>query len=292
MADLIVRAHRQWLGAYKSWLKAVTGLCLCSLLIANGYAASGALAPEYEADRLVMAAEHALQQDRITDAATYLTQVRQLDVAPPPEYHYFQAQLFERESQYAKALMHYQSYVNQGGKKGRFYRQSLAQITELEKRTQASAPLPQSQLQWGGFTPEQSDANYRQRLLALYKTTSHQLALTRHINSLLRFYALADEQSEYFEIVATGHHIQTLRRSDPDDARATAIKTTQHRFSVYGLNPYLKASCGKNLTFGQACWFYAPQSTQEWLAVQDNPLAAAELEKALAALIKTLQKNK
>lgn len=292
MAELNVRSRRQRLSIYAAWFNVLIGCCLSALLIANGHAASNTLAPEFEADRLVMAAEHALAQDQLTDASRYLAQVSQLDITPPPEYHYFQALLLERKSHYGKALIHYRTYVNQGGKSGRFYRQSLGQITELERLVQGDTSNSQPEIQWGGFTADQSDAAYQQRLLALYKTPSPEAALTHHINSLLRFYALPQAQGEYFEIVTRKHRIQTLRRSDPEDGRAVAIKENQLDFSVYGLNPYLKSSCGKNLTFGQACWFYAPQSAQEWLAVQNNPVAAAELEKALAALIKTLQKNK
>ncbi len=276
---------------------------LCLLILLNVYTPAlnaAELAPEFEADRLLLATEQALSANAYTPAQGYLNEITKLGVKPPNEYYYFLGRVLANQSQYDDAVKNFTRYVNNAGKKARFYHESLTAITELEQHQHASAPTNhQSQrLQWGGVIDGQTDEQYTQRLLKLYKTQQDITALSRHINSLLKFYALPNsanstiEPSGYYQLNVRGSRIATVLLQDPDaNTEQRAAKITGYQFSVYGINPYMKATCGKSLEVGQACWFNKPESSEPWLVLQANLVGATELEKALSVLIKTIQRN-
>ncbi|UTA49267.1 hypothetical protein L1F30_06935 [Simiduia sp. 21SJ11W-1] len=275
---------------------------LAVLLVVIALAAAGrthgaSLAPEFEADRLLLAAEQALADNQYASAEQHLADIAKLGISLPNEYHFFKGQILANESQYTQATDHFTRYVNQAGKNARFYQQSLAAITDLKRRKQPK-PLEKSSgdlLQWGGISDGKSDAQYTAQLKQLYKTGSDATALTRHINSLLKFYALpasSNYAGGYFQLKVSGNRIATVIKQDPsNNSGKRAAKISGYQFSAFGVNPYLSAECGKNLDFGEACWFTKPESIDPWIVVKPNKVARAELEKALSVLIKTLQRR-
>lgn len=260
-------------------------------------AVSSELAPEFEADRLILATEQALNENQFSTAEQYLEDIGKLGINPPTQYYFFKGQVLANGSQYSEATKHYTRYVNLAGKDGRFYQESLAAITDLKRRKQSAAPNSDAKgaLQWGAIAEGKSDTAYTTQLKQLYKTGSDVTALTRHINSLLKFYALPSNThyaGGYFQLKVSGNRIATVVKVDPkNNENKRAVKVSGYQFSAFGVNPYLNAECGKNLDFGEACWFNRPESIDPWIVLKNSDVATQELEKALSVLIKTLQRR-
>lgn len=123
---------------------------------------------------------------------------------------------------------------------------------------------------------------YVAHLKTLYKTQDAKVALNRHINSLLQFYAHAEEE-QFYQLKIKGTELVTHRRNG--DSREISSM-----FSVYGLNPYVKSECGKQATYSPACWIKAPHNGDPWLIIKPNQEGIEEIRKATTALLIELQK--
>lgn len=123
---------------------------------------------------------------------------------------------------------------------------------------------------------------YVAHLKSLYKTDDSRLALSRHINSLLKFYALGGKHP-VFRIRVKGSDLLTYRHSE--DSRETS-----DIFTVYGLNPYVQSECGKQAIYAPACWIKNPATGDPWLIIQPEKAGIEELRKATTALLIELQR--
>lgn len=123
---------------------------------------------------------------------------------------------------------------------------------------------------------------YVAHLKSLYKTQDAKLALSRHLNSLLQFYAYGDE-TEFYQLKIRGTELVTHRRHG--DSREISSM-----FSVYGLDPYVKSECGKQATYSPACWIKGPHNGNPWLIIKPNQEGIEEIRKATTALLIELQK--
>lgn len=265
-------------------------LAVIALLLAAPVCPASALAPAYEADRLLLASEAALSEKLYSEARQYLDQARALGVQLPAEFHYYQAQVREHDGQTAKAQQSYEAYVNQAGKEGRYYRPALKSITRL-KAQQGNPDRGSQQIVWQDQRLQALSGDaYTARLQQLYRSDSAEQALLLHINSLLRFYALYDDGNaswQRYELALGTSGIQTRLRQQGQGGSESRLKTDT--LPVFGINPYLDSRCGKEATYEPACWISHPQSGQPWLLVRQDPSAVAEIGKALSELIKRLQ---
>ncbi|AGN11263.1 hypothetical protein M5M_00527 [Simiduia agarivorans SA1 = DSM 21679] len=123
---------------------------------------------------------------------------------------------------------------------------------------------------------------YVAHLKTLYKTKDAKLALSRHINSLLQFYAYGEE-THHYQLKIKGTELVTHRRSG-DSREISSL------FSVYGLNPYVKSECGKQATYSPACWIKGPHNGDPWLIIKPNQEGIEEIRKAATALLIEMQK--
>ncbi|MDN3639435.1 hypothetical protein QWY82_11530 [Simiduia curdlanivorans] len=249
------------------------------------------LDPQFEADRLLMATEAALSRGDIAEAKAHKKDAQALKIALPADFDYFIALLLEHDGNTAKAIASFERYVGQTGKTGRFYKESLAGITRLKNKPVSNTQSNAQDIAWGG--PSQltlSGAEYSKKIQKLYKAPSASEGLRRHINSLLQFYGTpyqASDNKHFYELIIEQDMLITLLRADND---SRDIRVNNARFSVFGLDPYVKSDCGKGIADGPSCWIKDPRSGQPWLIIKPSDEGIAELSKALTLLIRQLQR--
>lgn len=283
---------RVFLSLPAAWLSLPLVLCL---LLASPFALS--LKPSHEADRLVMAAEEALTNGNADAAEDYLLQARQLGVELPPEYDFFYGQLLRKKGDLNRARSHLEQYVDRAGSQGEHYREALTLITEVERARNgrsgtksASAGEGTAELRWA-----EDHEEYVQKIQELYQQPDAVQALVQHINSLLKFYAYGDKR-----VVATNrplavpsqHRIHTTERGEivylSKFGEGDDLPFDEDRFPIYGIDPYIDVHC--NQTRGN-CWLIHPITAERWLQIVENEQGATELSKAIAELIKLMQKR-
>ena len=265
--------------------------CLTLTLFALLPSTSFSLDPQFEADRLLMATEAALSEGNITAAKAYKNDAQALKTQLPVEFEYYIALLHEHDGNTAKAVSAFERYVSQSGKGGRFYKESLAGITRLKSKPIKDTGPSAQEIAWGGQSNLNLSAEeYSQKIQKLYKAPSPIEGLRRHVNSLLQFYGtphLSGESKHFYEIQVDKNTLVTLLRADNE---SHDIKVNDARFSVFGLDPYVKSDCGKGTTDGPSCWIKDPRSGQPWLIIRPSKDGIAEISKALTLLIRQLQR--
>jgi hypothetical protein len=265
-----------------------------ALLLASPLALS--LKADHEADRLVLAAEQALTESKYAEASEYLAQARQLGIELPPDYDFAYGKLLRQNDDLNRARTHLERYVDRSGRQGEHYEEALALITQIERSRNgrdsggASTSGSTAELRWA----EDNEA-YVKDIQALYQQIDPITALTRHINSLLKFYAYGDER-----VIASSRRIETPSRhqihtSDRGEiislskfGRAEDEPFAEDRFPVYGIDPYIDVHCS---TTTANCWLLHPVTAERWLQIAENEQGATELSKAFAQLIKRMQKG-
>jgi len=257
---------------------------------------AAALSPSQEADRLLLAAEDALQDNDYNAAKTHLDKVYNLPVAQPPEFDYFIAKLYVHEGKNSEARRKLEQYVSKTGSDGRFYREALSTITQIEssQTKRASQPVntggnPKSEISWSS-----SSDKYVADIQQLYNTNDAISALTTHVNNLLKFYAYGDDRIVAASRMGTpsSHRIHTSPRGELVSINklgdGDTIPFTEDRFSVYGVNPYIHYDCNNVST---SCWLIHPVTGKRWIQIVQNEDAATELSKAMTQLLRRLQKS-
>lgn len=142
----------------------------------------------------------------------------------------------------------------------------------------------EAQLRWSEDTSE----DYLAQIQALYQLGDPSLALVRHINNLLEFYAYGDER-----VIAASrlgapsrHRIHLSDRGEIITLTTGSQSAGQDRLRVFGVNPYLRYQCMETTA---SCWVIHPVTAEPWLQIVENPEAGRELTRALAELIKQMQ---
>jgi hypothetical protein len=137
-------------------------------------------------------------------------------------------------------------------------------------------------------------ANYLAELKALYLTESERQALLAHSNSLLDSYALRaayqvgqprrEDRLYQLQVSAPGELLlrEEVRGQDG------AIRVSNQRLSVYGVDPYLRYECPRS---GASCVLHNPHDGRPLLSIRRDHQGAAELAKALSFLIRNLQRG-
>jgi hypothetical protein len=275
-----------------------TMICLSTLILLCASSASVALSPEHEADRLLIAVGDAFDQNQIKQAEQHLTAARKLGVALPADYLFFNGKLLALQNRNVEARLSLENYVEQTGKDARYYRDALGLLTSLQNNNQQS----KSKAAATTFTANDSLqvemtedlGKYVGHLQQLYDIDDAAQALTRHINSLLRFYAYNDDRIIASSRLGTPSRHQLVANNNSEIVSMNKIGAgdkvpfLENRFSVYGINPYVNYQCFDNTA---SCWFYHPITAERWIQIVNNRGAAEEVSRALSQLIKDLQKR-
>lgn len=251
------------------------------------------LKPSHEADRLLHAAEEAMGNNNYSQAEEHLNAARQLGIGLPPEYDFFQGKLLQQRDDLVRARGHLEQYVNQTGDSGPHYREALSLITRIEKqrsglaRANTDASRGTAEIRWAN-----DQEQYVEDIRELYQQPDASQALARHINSLLKFYAYSDERivAASRRITPSRHQIHTTDNGEIVSRNQIGTVDnqpfTEDRFSVYGIDPYIKHRCSQS-----SCWLMHPVTSERWLQIVENEDVAAELAKAVTHLIKRMQKG-
>lgn len=258
--------------------------------------ATWALQPNHEADRLLLAAEDAFANNNRGLAAEHLQAARQLGIALPAEYNFLYGKLLQQQNKASESRTYLERYVASEGNNGRFYRDALALITQIEKQNQ---PRPQPVARTSNSTAQitradGSEGSYGEKIQTLYNAETVREGLTVHLNNLLKFYAVGDER-----VVASTRTNKPSRHKIQYSSGGEIISFNQlglganapfkeDRFSVYGVNPIISYQCRAATS---SCWLFHPVTSQKWLQVVRNEDIALEISKAMSTLIKDLQKN-
>jgi len=273
----------------------VIRLALVCLVFATS---SGALAlkPSHEADRLLLAAEDAFAAGDRRQAESHLNAAMQLGIALPPEFNYLYGKLLAQQNKPAEARRYLEQYVNREGENGRYYRDALSLITEVQKQPQT--PNRSVAASSGGKAEirraDSGELPYVEHIQQLYGTGDAASALGLHVNNLLKFYAYGDERiiSSTRAGRPSRHKIQYSSSGEIISLNQVGNLTdspfTEDRFSVYGVNPHVSFECRAATS---SCWLYHPITSERWLQIVRNEEVALEISKALSQLIRNLQKS-
>jgi tetratricopeptide (TPR) repeat protein len=91
------------------------------------------LAPEIEADRLLILATEYTNQGRHDAATAEFMKILGLDTKLPDEFYYQYGRHFYATGDLEKAKRNFEIYLTNAGAKGQYYRQGLKMLTEIEK---------------------------------------------------------------------------------------------------------------------------------------------------------------
>ncbi|GAB1263332.1 hypothetical protein NBRC116493_25710 [Aurantivibrio infirmus] len=279
--------------------KHVQGLLFLSFALTSFLWASAALSlkPEYEADRLLMAAEQAFAISDFDQAAELLDRASQLGIELPADYDFLNGRLLQRSGQLEQAREKLESYVDKEGNEGIYYREALNLITDIERKQnqkQAVASLntdsinEKVEIRLSGTTEE-----YVAGLRNQYGLSDSRLALAAHINKLLKENAYTNEGVIAGSRLGTPsqHRINSTSAGEVvslnkiGDAESDPFR--EDRFPVYGLSPTISFDCGNTAS---SCWIRHPVTKQPWIQIRENERVANEVAKAISQLIRVLQK--
>lgn len=259
--------------------------------------AAQSLKPEYEADRLLMAAEEAVAENDFTLAAKHLDKASQLGIELPADYDFLNGKLLQRKGDLSDAREKLESYVDREGSEGLYYREALGLITEIEKKQnqkQEITSLDKNALnQKAEIRLSETSEEYIAKLRTRYGLKESKLALTAHINSLLKANAytnagvvagsrLGTPSQHRISSTSAGELVSLNRIGD-----AESDPFREDRFPVYGLSPTIRFDCGRSAA---SCWILHPVTKRPWLQIRENERTANEVAKAISQLIRVLQK--
>ena len=275
--------------------KSLTHIVLiCLMLTSSG--ATWSLTPSAEADRLLLAAEEAFANGSRRQAEQHLNDALKLGITLPADFNFLYGKLLVEQGKGIEARRYLEQYVNRVGDSGRYYRDALLLITDIQKQPQ---PTPRATASNGGGKAEirRADANsgsYVDYIRNLYGTQDAATALTQHINNLLKFYAYGDQRVVASTRAGTPsrHKLQYSSQGEIISFNQVGALTNspfkEDRFSVYGVNPHVSFQCRAATS---SCWLYHPVTSQRWLQIVNNEEVALEMSKALSQLIRNLQKS-
>lgn len=276
--------------------KTVSRLGLALVLVSGLWAGSaGALAPEHEMRRLMLATEEAVKAGNWGEAGEFLNRLQQLEGKKPVDYFFYRGQVMLQAGHLNEAQSALEAYVTQAGSDGSHYQAALKLITEVERARKSRAGAA-SQVA-AGEAPKiaviepaggQSIAALRQ----LYLADSDREALTLHLNSLLdvagwrkdRTVVRLDKPADVSYRVATRGStisIQEIRR----ESGSQVVRTTE-TLDVFGVNPLIEWDCESAVA---SCWVYDPRDGSRLLQLAMDREQARDVARTLGQLIRHLQ---
>lgn len=300
----------------------------CALTLAStacfSATTSNTLPVEIEAERLILAAKHAIENKEIEAAHNYLLRAEALNTPLANNFHFFRGKVSFFKHEIENAQQHLIQFAQRIEADNTYYEETLSLLTAIEKKgeeitkgTKKGTPQEKPHIQWHS---SKNSKPYLENLKRLYLTEHEKAALELHINDLLRSHPFsktpaspisaphkslgnpltlssAPHQSQNYNIQTTHQgaiktHLTTNNRSTPNNTTAPSpskeVTLNASELSVYGLSHQIEYKCSDTL---QRCWIKNPVSNAAWLELGNNESAAAELAKAMGYLVQVMQQQ-
>lgn len=265
---------------------------LAFALLAMTTALAHALPPEHEVQRLMLAVEDAVADERWSEAGDYLNRLQRIDAAKPPEYLYYRGRIMSDSGHYNEARSALENYIAGTGADGEHYTEALKLITEIER---ARGDRDRSRESGGERVAEISPAGQPdlERLRRLYLVDSDRQALVMHLNSQLELGAWrkearvirVGEPADVLYQVAIGNGEVLFRENRVESG--TDRRLISHSLRVYGVSANVRWDCESATN---ACWIYDPRDGSRFLQLANDRSVASEVASTLGQLIRQLQK--
>lgn len=256
-----------------------------------------------EADRLLLAAENAIESDNQHEARRFLSQAQALNTPLPNQFYFLYGTTLFQLDELDKASINLVKFVEAAERGSPDYKKALGLLTNIEKRnsqhrSSSNKPNTTSAKQPTSLI-ENTEVQYIKQLKQLYLTNSASDALLKHINEMLASYALKRPE----KIIKPGQQPLTRYRLNRDRSgnlitssqrinmrkkagTKSVIDTT--KINVYGVDPFITYRCSLGTN---SCWLRSPVNGDRWIEISNNKQAIAEIARASTALIKLLQKG-
>jgi hypothetical protein len=278
-------------------------LVFLGLSIASLSASALDLPVNAEADRLLLAAENAIESNNQHEAKNFLSQAQALNTPLPNQFYFLYGTTLFHLDELEKAATNLIKFVAAAERGSPDYNKALGLLTNIEKRNSqrqgtSNKPSVTSTKQPASLI-ENTEAQYIKQLKQLYLTNSASDALLKHINEMLASYALKRPEKiiklgqrplaryrlsrdRSGNLVTSSQKINVRKKTNSK----SVINTT--RINIYGVDPFVTYRCSQGTN---SCWLRSPVNGERWIEISNNEQAAAEIAKASTALIKVLQKG-
>jgi len=269
--------------------RAALALLACSWL---GITWAQGLPPKDEMQRLMLATEKAVTQQRWDDAARYLTQLQSLKVDKPVDYLFLRGEIMYHDKQYDEARSALNDYVVKAGEKASHYSKALELITAVDEaqREQSAQPARKSVA-----TIKPAGSDEIKRLEKLYLTDSPREALITYLNSQLDLHAWRGAGKVIHLDARRGVRYRlTVGKDGRLRVRTTRFKAngesvvTISSVDVFGINPMVTDECDD---VQHSCWIHDPRDGSRWLRLGPDQGAADDIARALTNLIRVMQRS-
>ncbi|OUS01825.1 hypothetical protein A9Q81_09665 [Gammaproteobacteria bacterium 42_54_T18] len=266
-----------------------------------------ALAPDIEADRLVLAGKSKIAAKDFAAARAYLDRVEPLGIKPSNEFHWLLGQVLFHEGQYHDAKTRIERYVENGDKTSEYYESALLMLTDIETQLADSKALVATKEKTREFAKQWeekvslSDSKpgdaFDAKVNALYLGENLTASLVSHINDLLRSFVFIEgkvkntniaDHVQYAVSVSSSGDILTTKKDVKVGKNKAASSINVSRLNAFGVNPIVTYRCSK---VTDSCTVLNPVDGVGWIQVAKDDAVAKELAKAFGRLIKSIQRG-
>ncbi|MFC3152650.1 hypothetical protein ACFOEK_16560 [Litoribrevibacter euphylliae] len=271
----------------------VKSVVLLSALLSFGWSsASFALPKEIEIDRLLLGVETAVEQQQWDKANARLIAVQALEDDLPSRFYFYRGQVSLQLADDKGARQALERYLEQEGKEGQHYRDSLMLLNQIEEREdRAKQEQVRSSMASQLVLEDRGHSSYLEKLQKLYLVDSARDALELHINTLLsnhryipgRYRSDRDWRGSLYQVQVRRGQISVMEKRSNDQG---GYSLNQDQLSIYGVNPYLATHCD---SVGDQCWIRHPETGKQWLELEANPKAADSIAEAFSHLLRHMQ---
>ena len=266
-----------------------------------------ALAPDIEADRLVLAGKSKIAEKDFAAARAYLDRVELLGIKPSNEFHWLLGQVLFHEGQYNDAKMRIEQYVEDGDKTSEYYESALLMLTDIETQLEDHKALIAAKEKTRQFAKQWEDNvslsetkpgdAFDAKVNALYIGENLTASLVSHINDLLRSFVFIEgkvkntniaNHVQYSVSVSSSGDILTTKKDVKMGENKAASSINVSRFSAFGVSSAVTYRCSKAT---DSCTVLNPVDGANWIRVAKDDAAAKEIAKAFGRLIKAIQRG-
>ncbi len=266
-----------------------------------------ALAPDIEADRLVLAGKSKIAVKDFSAARTYLDRVEPLGIKPSNEFHWLLGQVLFHEGQYSEAKTRIERYVENSEKTSEYYESALLMLTDIETQLEDNKALVATKEKTREFAKQWEEKvslseskpgnEFDAKVNALYLGESLTASLVSHINGLLRSFVFIEGKVKntsiadhllYSVSVSSSGDILTTKKDVKVGKNKAASSINVSRLNAFGVSPIVEYRCSKAK---DSCSVLSPVDGISWIRVAKDEAAAKELAKTFGRLIKSIQRG-
>ena len=266
-----------------------------------------ALAPDIEADRLVLAGKSKIAAKDFAAARAYLDRVEPLGIKPSNEFHWLLGQVLFHEGQYGDAKTRIEQYVENGDKTSEYYESALLMLTDIETQLADNKALVATKEKTREFAKQWEEKvslseskpgdAFDAKVNALYLGKNLTASLVSHINDLLRSFVFIEgkvkntniaDHVQYSVSVSSSGDILTTKKDVKVGKNKAASSINVSRLNAFGVNPTVTYRCSKAT---DSCAVLNPVDGVSWIQVAKDDTAAKEIAKAFGRLIKSIQRG-